>query len=223
MGALFEGMTNTVGAGVSGWRHGSKPVIGLVGGIGAGKSTAALCFERRGGVVIDADVFGHRALEQPNIIRKIVERWGDRVIKADGTLDRRAIARIVFANQEERNALEGIVFPYIGERCKQEIASAQNDPIIRFVVLDAAVMLEAGWNEIADWIVYLDAPREIRLARVASRSGWTDQDLTARESAQLPLEVKKARADAVLANAAGSEELQLQVDRLLEGWKLLRQ
>jgi dephospho-CoA kinase len=211
------------GAGVSRWRHGSKPVICLIGGIGAGKSTAARCFESRGGVVIDADVIGHTALEQADIIEKIVGRWGDRVRKPDGSLDRRAIAQIVFANQEDRNALEEMVFPYIGERCKQEIAKVQRDTTVPFAVLDAAVMLEAGWNEIADWIVYLDAPRELRLARVAARSGWTDRDLTARETAQWTPEMKKAEADAVLINAAGSEELQLQVDRLLEGWHLLRQ
>ncbi len=208
---------------MSRWREGLKPVIGLIGGIGAGKSTAARCFKSRGGVVINADAIGHAALEQADIIREILGRWGDRVRKADGSLDRRAIAQIVFANQEDRKALEEMVFPYIGERCKQEIATAQRDPTVPFVVLDAAVMLEAGWNEIADWIVYLDAPRELRLARVAARSGWTDRDLTAREIAQWTPEMKKAKADAVLINAAGAEELQLQVDRLLEGWHLLRQ
>ena len=207
---------------MSRWRHGLKPVIGLIGGIGAGKSTAARCFERRGGVVIDADVIGHTALEQADIVGKIVGRWGDRVRKSDGSLERRAIAQIVFANPADRNALEEMVFPYIGERCKQEIATAQRNPTVPFVVLDAAVMLEAGWNEIADWIVYLDAPRELRLARVATRSGWTDRDLSAREIAQWTPEMKKAKADAVLTNAAGAEELQLQVDQLLEGWHLLR-
>jgi dephospho-CoA kinase len=198
-------------------------VIGLIGGIGAGKSTAAHCFERRGGKVVDADVIGHKALEQPDIIEKIVQRWGDGVKKADGSLDRRAIGRIVFANPAERNALEEMVFPFIGEMCKKEIVAAFHDPAVPFVVLDAAIMMEAGWNEIADWIVYLDTPREIRLARVAVRSGWTNEDLAAREAAQWPEEKKKARADAVLFNATGSEELQPQVDRLLAQWQLLKE
>jgi dephospho-CoA kinase len=208
---------------VNRWRDRSKPVIGLIGGIGAGKSTAAQCFERRGGKVIDADTIGHRALEQPDIIAKIAQRWGDCVKQADGSLDRRAIGRIVFANPAERNALEEMVFPFIGETCKKEIAAAFHDPAVPFVVLDAAIMMEAGWNEIADWIVYLDAPREIRLARVAARSGWTNDDLAAREAAQWPEEKKKAGADAVLFNATGSEELQSQVDRLLAQWQLLKE
>jgi dephospho-CoA kinase len=196
-------------------------VIGLIGGIGAGKSTAARCFAARGGFVIDADALGHEALRQPGVVEKLVARWGERVRKPDGSLDRRAIGRIVFASPEERNALERVVFPYIGERCRQEIARGLADPAARFVVLDAAVLLEAGWNTAVDKIVYIDAPRDLRLARLGTRSGWTDTDLAAREAAQWPEEAKKARADAVLVNAAGPAELQQQVDRLLIDWRLI--
>jgi dephospho-CoA kinase len=182
-----------IGEGIrlSRWRHGAKPVIGLVGGIGAGKSTAARIFEQFGGVVIDADAIGHSAL-----------------------------ARIVFANPDDRNALEGMVFPYIEERCLEIIKASQNDEACRYVVLDAAVMLEAGWNDVADRIVFLDAPREERLARVAAR-GWTESDLAARERAQWPLELKMQRADAVLDNSHSPAELKDQIDRLLRDWKVL--
>jgi dephospho-CoA kinase len=202
------------------FKHGPKPVIGLIGGIGAGKTTAAWCFAARGGRVIDADALGHEALRQPEVVARVVERWGERVRKADGSLDRRAIAKIVFADPDERNALEGMVFPYIGQRCREEIARAVADPAARFAVLDAAVMLEAGWNNEVDRIVYLDAPRELRLARLAARSGWTAADLAAREAAQWPEDVKRSRADAVLVNADGPQELQQQVDHLLREWGL---
>ncbi len=203
------------------WRQGSKPVIGLIGGIGAGKTTAARGFQMRNGAVIDADVIGHRTLEQPNIIEKVTQRWGDSVRKANGSLDRRAIGRIVFANPKERNALEEMVFPFIGKECKKEIKKALDDPDIRFAVLDAAVLLEAGWNENVDRIVYIEAPREIRLARVAERNGWSEADLTAREAAQWPAEMKKAKSDVILINEASSEDLQRQIDQLLEEWQLL--
>lgn len=204
------------------YRHGPKPVIGLIGGIGAGKSTAARCFAARGGVIIDADALGHEALTQPEIIEQLTARWGASVRKPDGTLDRRAIAQIVFANPQERNALERLVFPYIKERCLQEIDLAMADSTVRFVVLDAAVLLEAGWNTAVDRIVYIDAPRELRLTRLANRSGWTDADLTTREAAQWPAETKKARADAVIDNAADPTQLQEQVDRLLTKWMFLK-
>ncbi len=205
---------------MSRWRHGAKPVIGLVGGIGAGKSTAARIFEQFGGVVIDADAIGHSALAQSGVVQKILGRWGEQVLREDGTLDRRAIARIVFANPDDRNALEGMVFPYIEERCLEIIKASQNDEACRYVVLDAAVMLEAGWNDVADRIVFLDAPREERLARVAAR-GWTESDLAARERAQWPLELKMQRADAVLDNSHSPAELKDQIDRLLRDWKVL--
>jgi dephospho-CoA kinase len=203
------------------FRHGVKPVIGMIGAIGAGKSTAALCFAARGGIVVDADAIGHEALRRPEVVAKVVERWGARVRKPDGSLDRRAIGRIVFADSQERIALEELVFPYIGKRCREEIARGLANPETRFVILDAAVMLEAGWNNETDWIVYVDAPRPVRLARLAQRSGWTDHDLAARESSQWPDETKKARADAVIVNNSDVESLQKQVDRLLIGWGVI--
>ena len=203
------------------FRHGAKPVIGLIGAIGAGKSLTARCFAARGGWVVDADALGHEALRQPEIMARVMERWGDRVRKPDGSLDRRAIGRIVFENSGERIELEELVFPYIGKRCRDEVAVGLADPKTRFVVLDAAVMLEAGWNNETDWIVYVDAPRSVRLARLAQRSGWTDSDLAARESAQWPEDVKKSRADAVIANNSDLESLQKEVDHLLKQWELL--
>jgi dephospho-CoA kinase len=203
------------------FRHGAKPVIGLIGGIGAGKTTVAGLLAARGGAVIDADAIGHEALRQPDVIAQVVARWGSRVRKPDGLLDRRAIGKIVFADAAEREALEGMVFPYIGRRCREEIARALAHPEARFVVLDAAVMLEAGWNKEVDRIVYVDAPRAPRAARLAARSGWTESELAAREAAQWPEDVKKSRADAVILNDAGPDSLRIQVDRLLEQWGLL--
>ena len=201
--------------------HGPKPVIGLVGAIGAGKSTAARAFAAYGGHAIDADSLGHDALRQPDVVAALVARWGERVRRPDGTLDRREIGRIVFADAAERNTLEATVFPYIGVRTRQEIAAAQANPAVQFVVLDAAVLLEASWGAMLDKLVYVDAPRELRLARLAARSGWNDAELTAREAAQWPAAEKKSRADAVLVNAGGQAELQLQVARLLEEWTIL--
>jgi dephospho-CoA kinase len=201
------------------YKHGPKPVVGLIGAIGAGKSTAARCFAARGGFVIDADALGHEALRQPEVVAALVARWGASVRKPDGSLDRRAIGRIVFADPAERSALEALVFPYIGRRTVEEIARGIADPKSRFVVLDAAVLLEAGWNKNVDWIVYIDAPRDVRLARLAARSGWTDAELTARETAQWSAEDKIARSDVVLINDATQDELQKHVDGVLREWK----
>lgn len=202
------------------WRHGSKPVIGLVGGIGAGKSTAARLLAARGGLVIDADALGHAALEEPDIRQSVLRQWGDRanLLRPDGRIDRKALGRVVFGNSADRRALEATVFPYIRVRALSALAAAQADPAVRFVVLDAAVMLEAGWDGVCDKVVYVDAPRSHRLARVAARSGWTDAELTAREAAQWPAGRKMAAADAVVVNDAGPEELGRQLDELFGTW-----
>jgi dephospho-CoA kinase len=198
--------------------HGSKPAIGLVGAIGAGKSTAARAFAARGGFVVDADKLGHDALRQPHVVDNLVSRWGEPVRAADGALDRRAIARIVFADANERNALEAVVFPFITNRARELIAGAQVDPAVAFVVLDAAVLLEAGWGELVDRLVYIDAPRALRLERLKARSGWSDADLTAREGAQWPSERKKARADVLIENSGDSQALERQVDSALRAF-----
>lgn len=194
-----------------------KPILGLVGGIGAGKSAAAAAFARRGGVVVDCDQLGHAALAAPGVLDALAGRWGDGVRKPDGTANRRAIADIVFGDPAERRFLEGVVFPVIRRAAEAEIARGDADPAVRFVVLDAAVMLEAGWTDVCEKLVFVDAPVETRRDRVAAR-GWTAADLAAREAAQFPLEVKQARADAVVVNAGSPAELQTQVDALLEMW-----
>jgi dephospho-CoA kinase len=201
-------------------RNGAKPVIGLIGSIGAGKTAAARTFAAHGGAVIDADALGHEALEQPEIRQRLLERWAGRgnLVKPDGRLDRRAIARIVFVDRAELRALEDLVFPYIGKRALEEIERAQSRADAKFVVLDAAVMLEAGWSDACDRIVYIDAPREARLARLAARSGWSDADLAGREVAQWPAETKMKHADAVIVNDSGLDKLHAQVDQLLEQW-----
>lgn len=197
-----------------------KPVIGIVGGIGAGKSTAAAAFARRGGYIVHADALGHEALRRPEVIQKLVARWGESVLNPDGTPNRRAVARIVFRDPLERQVLESLVFPHIGDAVREEIAKGSADPAVRFVVLDAAVMLEAGWDGGCDHIIYVQARRDVRLARLAARSGWNPDQVAEREAAQMPANEKVARADVVVTNDGTAEQLQDQVDGLLAAWGL---
>ena len=194
------------------------PVLGVLGAIGAGKTMAATAFAQRGGFVIDCDRLGHVALGQPEVLAKLVQRWGNRILHADGAPNRRAIGAIVFADAAERSFLESVAFPAIGALVRAEIAEAAGDSSVRFIVLDAAVLLEAGWGDFCDRIVYLDAPRAVRLARVLARSGWTEAEMDRREAAQWPAERRKARADAVIANDGSVGELRADADRLLKDW-----
>jgi len=198
-----------------------KPVIGLLGGIGSGKSQVAALLARHGARVINADLLGHEALRQPEILRRIVQRWGAGLLDEQGEIVRGRLAAIVFRDPAERRALEEIVHPWIGQAIRDEIARCQADPAIRFIVLDAAVMLEAGWHSACQRLVFVDVPWNLRLERLARQRGWSAQQVQARETAQLPLTEKASRADHVLDNSGTTEQLEQQVRELLTRWQLL--
>ncbi len=196
-----------------------KPVVGLVGGIGSGKSRVAALFRDTGARVIAGDDLGHEALRQPTIRDRVTERWGKDLL--DGPeIDRRRLAAIVFADADQRHALETIVHPWIKQRMRDEVAQAQADPQVRFVVVDAAILLEAGWNDLCDRLVFVEAPAAVRRQRIAEQRGWTAAEVAAREQAQLPLTAKAVRADYTLDNAGSLESLKRQVADLLQVWGL---
>lgn len=195
-------------------------MVGLVGGIGSGKSRVAAAFAARGARVVSGDDLAHEALRQPEVKEQIAGRWGRDVFDDKGEVARGRLAAVVFKDPEERRALEAMVHPWIRSRIRQQVEEARRDPALRLVVLDAAIMLEAGWNGICDRLVFIDAPKEERLRRVAGQRGWTAADLEARERAQLPLTAKAARADHALDNSGSLERLGRQVDELLRHWGL---
>ncbi len=201
---------------------GNKLVVGLLGGIGSGKSQVAAAFARQGARVIAGDQLGQSALRDPGLRGRIVSRWGESILDPSGEVDRRRLAAIVFADPEERKALEAITHPWIRQRIRAELEEAQNDPRVSFIVLDAAVMLEAGWNEVCDRLLFIDAPRAVRLQRVAQQRGWSEKEADAREQAQLPLTEKAIRADHKLDNSTSLEHLNRQVNDLLHLWGLDR-
>jgi dephospho-CoA kinase len=192
----------------------TKPVVGLIGGIGSGKSVVASMLEEMGGCIIDADRFGHEALRQPDIALQVVKRWGIRVLDESGAIQRRRLASIVFADANERRALEAMVFPWIEQRIHEELVKAQHDPSVSLIVLDAAILLEKGWGRVCDRLVFVSAPREQRLARVASNRGWSAKEVEAREAAQMPLDEKRAHAHTVIENDGDRARTRLQVERL---------
>jgi dephospho-CoA kinase len=190
-------------------------VVGLVGGMGSGKSSVAEEFTRRGARIVSGDHLGHEALAQPDIRAQVLERWGPVVLGKGGEVDRLKLAAIVFGNPAERQALEQLVFPWIERGLREEIAAAQDDPQVSLVLLDAAIMLEAGWDRLCDRLVYVHAPRDVRLRRLAAQRGWNAKEVEARESAQLALTDKVSRADYVIDNTGSPEQLARQVDDLL--------
>lgn len=184
-------------------------IIGLVGGIASGKTFVAQCLRDLGAVVIDADKVGHEVLRDPVVIEALKNRWGDSIFDDNGQVDRSAVAKIVFAagNDAEREFLELLTHPRIEqniERQIQNIKASRTPPSI--VVLDAALLFESGWDKVCDKIIFVGAPRDIRLERAVSR-GWSAEQFAAREAAQLPLEEKGKRAHIFIQNARSRENL----------------
>lgn len=192
----------------------TKHVIGLLGGIGSGKSQVAAMLARHGARIINADVLGHEALRETEIKQAIVTRWGKELLDEKAEIVRKRLAAIIFADAQERRALEALVHPWIAQQIQKAIALAQNDSTVPFIVLDAAIMLEAGWHEVCTKKVFVDAPREVRLERLRSR-GWSEGDLADRERAQLPLTEKVSCADHVLENSTSLDNLERQVNELV--------
>ncbi len=204
------------------WKHGAIPVIGLIGGIGSGKSQVASRLAARGAAVIHADAVGHEVLGEPEIRAQIITRFGTGVLEEppeDGAgiprINRRAFGAIVFADPEALHALEAVVHPAMRTRFLQTIDQRTRQDGTDLIVLDAAILLEAGWDDLCDRIVFVDAPRLERLRRVVQTRGWSEQAFESRERAQGPLDEKRRRADWIVINDSGTDHLQEEVDRLV--------
>ena len=195
--------------------------IGIVGGIGSGKSLVADAMRQLGGHVINADQLGHDALEQPDIKAKLVARWGNAILDGAGRADRKKIGRLVFADPKELHALESLVFPFIEKRILEEIALAKAQSSVKCIILDAAIMVETGWQRHCDKIVFVDTPRELRLARLQQTRGWSEKELERRESVQLPVDEKKRHAQAVIVNDGDPEKVSRQAKDLLVLWNVI--
>jgi dephospho-CoA kinase len=184
--------------------------IGLVGGVASGKSLVAKMLVELGAGLLDADRTGHAVLaEDPAVQRKLHERWGDAVFAPDGSVNRRAIAQRVFASggtaELDRRFLEDLLHHRIRRRLLQmkDQFAAEGRPA---VVLDAPILLEAGWGPMCDILLMVDVPREIRLKRALSR-GWTEEEFNGREAAQWPVDDKRREAHFMIPNDGSAENL----------------
>lgn len=199
------------------------PVVGLVGGVGSGKShVAAGLAAQRNVAVIAADPIGHEVLRRPAVKAQMHQRWGDTVFTADGEIDRARVGSLVFgddaASRDRRQQLEAITHPEITREVLRRIDDYQAQPDLEAIVLDAALLLEAGWREFCDHVVFIDSPLADRQQRVAASRGWSAEELARREASQWPLERKRGASDAVIQNA-GPNQAVGQLVQLLAGWR----
>ena len=204
------------------WLHGPIPVLGVVGGIGSGKSMVSAEMASRGAFLLDADAIGHVLLEQSPSRERVIERFGEGILEdrqEEGQrrpINRRALGAIVFARPEALRALESILHPVMRRTFEKAIHREARRGQVPAVVLDAAILYEAGWDDLCDAVVFVDASPSVRLSRLKATRGWTEEVLPAREKAQGPLEEKRKAAAHHIQNEGSPEDLKLAVDRL---WK----
>jgi dephospho-CoA kinase len=189
----------------------SSPVVGLTGGIGSGKSTVAGILAELGAHVIDADKIGHEVYRPGSDgFRAVVDAFGPGVVAADGTIDRRALGAIVFGDAAARLRLNALVHPLIGVEIGRRIEAARAER--RPIVIEAALLLEAGWRPLIDRVWLVSVPRETAIARVTASRGQTREEVERRIDAQMSDAARRPLADLVIENDGSPATLRARVE-----------
>lgn len=193
-------------------------LVGLTGNIGSGKSTVDQLLSERGATIIDADVLARRAVELGTAAYgAIVERWGTSILAADGSIDRAALRRIVFSEPQELEQLNAIVHPEV-ERLRAALVEQARQRGDRLVVCDVPLLFERRMTDGFDRIVLVDAPRPVRLERLVRERALRETEAMDMIVAQMPAELKRARADFVIDNVGTLTQLD---QRVTEVWAAL--
>jgi dephospho-CoA kinase len=189
-------------------------LVGLTGNIASGKSTVGQLLSERGATIIDADVLARRAVERGSkAFDAIVRRWGTSVLAPDGQLDRTALRRTVFGNPKELEALNDIVHPEVEQLRGQRIDEARTRGD-RIVVCDIPLLFEKKMVNRFDRLVLVDAPRPLRLERLVQDRGLRETEAMDMIAAQMPAELKRARADFVIDNNGTLTQLEQRVSEI---------
>ena len=186
-------------------------VIGVTGGIGSGKTAATDRFQSHGITVVDADL-ASRVIVEPGrpALNAIEEHFGSQVIAADGSLDRRALREIVFADTEQRKWLERLTHPLIAQEIVSQIQGSQSP----YTILASPLLLESSQHQMVSRVLVIDVPVELQVARTITRDDTTEEGVKAIIAAQMPREDRLQRADDVICNDQDLEHLHQEVDKL---------
>jgi dephospho-CoA kinase len=179
--------------------------VGLTGGVASGKSTVSRMFAELGAIVVDSDAIAREVVEPGTPgLAAVVAAFGEEILTEDGRLDRPALGAIVFADEERRKVLEGILHPLIGERSAALVEAAGPDDL---VIHDIPLLVEAGIADSFDAVVVVDAPVELQVERMLRDRGWTREDAESRIAAQAGREDRLAVATYVVDNTGSLDEL----------------
>ena len=193
-------------------------VIGVAGGIASGKSTVAQLYGKLGARVLDADAIGHELLRTDRLRDRIREAFGEGVLTPEGDVDRRALGRLIFSDEDARHRLNSLVRPAIRAEIRQQIAVMREAHQDGIVVVDAPLLVDTGPTDLADRVILVTAPAATRKERIILRNRLSEREAEQRIAAQVP-DTKQARwADYILENNGARDELIAKAEAI---WKLL--
>ena len=189
-------------------------VIGLTGGIGSGKSTVSQFLSELGAVILDADKVGHEAFKPGGEVwQQVVTAFGKQIVAADGSIDREKLGKIVFGNSDARARLNQIMHPPMYDTAKAQLEEYRKQGA-GVVVLEAPLLLEAGWTSLVDEVWVTIASEATVLKRLGERTGLSEQESLARIRSQLPSEERIKHADVVIDTDCSLDELETRVKNL---------
>ena len=188
-----------------------KPIVGIIGGIAAGKSTVAAEFGKLGCAVISADVIARQLLNEPPVRDEIVRLFGRGVLKPSGEIDRGRLAQEVFANPEKLSKLNEVIHPRVLQRTEELVAKYNQCEHARAIVLDMPLLIEVGWADRCDRLVFVKCDAQRRADR-AKRAGFLDeQEIKIRENFQISVDKKAKLADNTIDNNSDFSTLVRQI------------
>ena len=190
---------------------GKKPIIGILGGIGSGKSTVAAEFAKLGCKVIDADKIAHESLEKKTVKEKVLSLFGKGILNSTGKIDRKKLADIAFTDAEKLSSLNKIIHPLVLERAEELIKRYNRQNQVKAIVLDMPLLVEVGWAKRCDRLIFVDCKRQLRANRAKKMRTSHKNRLKIRENFQISLDSKASLADNTRDNNSGFSELTKQV------------
>jgi len=190
---------------------GRKPIIGILGGIGSGKSTVASEFAKLGCAVVDADKIAHRLLDEAGVREEIVGLFGQQIVDPAGKIDRGKLAEIVFANPEKLLLLNKAIHPLVLKETEQLIRRHNSQSRVKAIVLDMPLLLEVGWEKRCDRLIFVECDPQIRAERAKKMGVFDKNQLKVRENFQISLDKKVGVADNIIENNSGFSALVRQV------------
>jgi len=189
---------------------GKKPIIGILGGIGSGKTTVAAEFAKLGCKVIDADKIAHELLDGPAVKAKIVGLFGRAILDSAGKIDREKLAEVVFADADKLSSINELIHPIVLQRAVKLIKKYNSQNQVKAIILDMPLLVEVGWDKRCDKLIFVDCEEKLRLNR-AKKLRFDKNQVKIRENFQISLDNKANLADNTVENNSDFSALARQV------------